>query len=121
MSDKEILQQYLMGNKTVIFYVEFKKLYASFCDSLYYDYQKNYGYSEKECEKQRYEDCMTTLRKIIYLVWSSLDNINKFPKEELYMVLNCVRIARSEKIKDAIDLSSNEKFKELEESYTNSR
>lgn len=120
MTNDEILQQYLMGNKIVIFYVEFKKLYAKFCDFLYYDYEKNYGYSVEECEKQRRDDCVAVLRGIVYLIWGYLDVLEKFPKEEMYMVLNCVRLARSEKMKNAIDLSNEKKYRLLEENYTNS-
>lgn len=118
MMNKELLEQYVMGNKTVIFYVEFKKLYESFCNSLYYDYEKKYGYNKIDSEKERQKDCMMVLREIVYLVWKNLEQLDHFPKEELYLVLNCVRLARSEKIEDAIDLSQVEKYRQLEENYS---
>lgn len=121
MTNEEILQQYLMENKTVIFYIEFKKLYDRFCGSLYYDYEKNYGYSVEKCKKQRRNDCMDVLKDIVYLIWSNLDVLEKFPKEEIYMVFNCVRLARSEKMKDAIELSNEGNYRLLEENYTNLR
>ncbi len=123
MNDKVILHQYLMKNKAVVFYIDFKKLYCSLCNSLLsgYETEEDYGYIGEEARGEKHKSCILILRKIIYLIWKNLDILDKFSKEELYMVLNCVRLARNVKIQGAIDLSQEEKYRKLEENYSNSR
>ena len=102
---EEFFQENLTENKIVIFYADFMALYDNLCKTLYCD------------DEEGYYDTINILRKIIKLIWGNLDSIDKFPKEEFYMLLNCVCLARSECMEMALYLNNNEKFKELEENY----
>lgn len=61
------------------------------------------------------------LKDILVFIHNNFDYVNCLSKEELYMVLNCVRLARSENIIEAINLSNEDKYQKLEDNYTNSR
>lgn len=116
------------------FYVDFMKLF----EELKYEFQRDYyDKAIKEAvEKEEidyvdidYEVCMSlknkgiklVLRKMIVLIWKNLSILNKFSKEELYMVLNCVKLAKSENIKSANFVSKKDIYREIEENYQNSR
>lgn len=61
------------------------------------------------------------LKDMLLFIRDNFEYVNCLSKEELYMVFNCVRLARSEDIMEAIALSNEDKYQKLEENYTNSR
>lgn len=61
------------------------------------------------------------INKIIYLKWNNINILEQFPKEDFYLIINCVRLSKNININDALDLSNYEKYRELEKNYTNSR
>lgn len=61
------------------------------------------------------------LKDMLLFIHDNFEYVNCLSKEELYMVLNCVRLARNEDIMEAVALSNEDKYQKLEENYTNSR
>lgn len=93
-------------NKSVQFRVELNKLYNDF--------------SWKNSRRQG-KTAWIELQKIIILIYENEEYIKTLPKEEWYIISNCVRLARSEGFKDAITIAESQTFVDLEENYKNSR
>lgn len=70
-------------------------------------------------KKRRY--AKRILQDILIFICNNFEYVNCLSKEELYMVLNCIRLARSEGMREAVNISSSEEYQKLEENYTNSR
>ncbi len=61
------------------------------------------------------------LSKGLNLIKNNWQYVNGLPKEYLYMVLNIVKLAKSEEFEEAIELYNGEDFQKLQENYVNVR
>ena len=106
MNKEEIELQksaYLL-DKNLKFYVELNNLYNQLC----------YGI------KKRKWLIRPTLSKIVLLVEENWEQVYLLSREDMYMVLNCIKLARSAGISEILNYNKKE-FQKLEENYTNFR
>lgn len=94
-----------MHNDILDFRVELNRSYNELC------------YSIRKNKKQ----IRTNLSNILSLISSNMDSLEFLSKEELYMALNVIKIARSKGYKKYSSLYNSEIFQKLDESYAKSR
>ena len=61
------------------------------------------------------------LSKGLNLIKNNWQYVNGLPKEYLYMVLNIVKLAKSEEFEVAVELYNDEDFQKLQENYVKTR
>lgn len=131
MSENLILMNDMyMASLSYRFRIDFNEEYNELCRiintdyEIYFDYKyvdTDYKSAEEKAYNDKHNDILLILRKMIYMLWNCWDFVKLFPKEELYKVINVVKLAKTEQIRYAKDLFIDAEFKELEENYTNSR
>ncbi len=68
-------------------------------------------------KKRRKRLIRKNFRCIINYIWQNIEFINKLSFEERYMVLNCVKIARSEGLDLSDDIYESQEYKILDRAY----
>lgn len=61
------------------------------------------------------------LTSLLYLIKENWEHVDKLSYEELYMVLNVIKLARSQKNMEAIHLAETDLFRRLNEEYSKLR
>lgn len=120
------------------FRVDFNENYKELCRIINTDYELYYEgkyeddaieYAREKADYDKYNDILKILKEMIYMIWNCWDYIEKFPKEELYMVLNVVNLAKNEvdiiyrieSIPYAKKISISKEFQNLCQNYKNLR
>lgn len=117
-------------NKCLDFYVQFRELYNLLCESIKRDYEMYYvkkylddGFEtgEEKAQGDKHYDIVNILKKMIYMLWNCWEYTKVFSKEDLYMIINIVKLAKSEGIRYARNIYLEEEYQKIYRNYTNSR
>ena len=100
----ELLENGYLLDKDLEFSIRLNSLYNNLCHVI---------------RKSKWQT-KSILGEIVLLIDSHWENANKLPKDDLYMVLNCITLARSDKIPEILGYNE-EEFQKLERKYVNSR
>ena len=133
-----LMNEMYMANLSYRFRVDFNKWYKELCRIINTDYElyyvdkyvdDDYLYAWEKAYDDKHYDILLILKKMVYMIWNCWDYIKMFPKEDLYMVLNAVNLAKREYekigemnwIRYAQEISRSEEFQNLCKICTNSR
>lgn len=112
------------------FLIEFEKMYNEVCSLINRDYKSYYDgkyvddeweYSDKQAYGDKNVDITKILKSMVYMLWNCWDYVEKFPKEEMYMVFNVVELAKAKDIRYAENIYFASEYQTLVRKYTNSR
>lgn len=107
----------------------FNELYQDLYETIHTDYEIEFKAKfeddgideEEEILSIKNEDIYESLIEIISLLYRNWHYVFNFDKDDIYRVLNCIQLAKNERIKKAKVLRNSEEFKILRQNYTNSR
>lgn len=107
MNHEELLQEQnnVLLHPALHFKVELNGLYNKLCFSIY----------------KSKKSLPLVLNELLYLIQENWEYVDKLPYEELYMVLNVIKLARSQKNSKALRLAATSSFQQMNEEYSKLR
>ena len=103
-----------------LFLKELNKLYNEFTTIIFKDYEQNWS-NELFATIAKRTDLYEKLDEICHFILYNFEFVSQLPKEDLYMVFNCIKLSKHENRSIGWALSMIEEYQNLCQNYTNSR